>query len=161
MGLLIGWDVNDEGVALYCGFCFLLGGGVSSFYVYSLLGAFLAPYSIYLSLLIKKMVAKMHDNVVLRFLFFAWWGVSSFYVYSLLGAFLAPYSIYLSLLIKKIVDKMHDNVLFFHTAEAKRQLIAAGFQLLNENEEWDLRPGGRYLFTRNMSSLVAFSIGEK
>ena len=49
MGLLIGWDVNDEGVALYCGFCFLLGEGVSSFYVYSLLGAFLAPYSKYLS----------------------------------------------------------------------------------------------------------------
>ena len=35
-------------------FVFLLGEGVSSFYVCSLLGAFLAPYSIYLSLLIKK-----------------------------------------------------------------------------------------------------------
>lgn len=46
-------------------------------------------------------------------------------------------------------------------AEAKRQLVAAGFHLLNENEEWDLKPGGRYFFTRNMSSLVAFAIGEK
>ena len=49
----------------------------------------------------------------------------------------------------------------FPAAEAKRQLIAAGFHLLNENDEWDLKPGGRYFFTRNMSSLVAFAIGEK
>lgn len=46
-------------------------------------------------------------------------------------------------------------------AEAKRQLVAAGFHLLNENEDWELKPGGRYFFTRNMSSLVAFAIGEK
>lgn len=46
-------------------------------------------------------------------------------------------------------------------AEAKRQLIGAGFHLLNENEEWDLKPGGRYFFTRNMSSLVAFAVGQK
>jgi len=46
-------------------------------------------------------------------------------------------------------------------AEAKRQLIAAGFHLLNENEEWNLKPGGRYFFTRNMSCLVAFAVGLK
>lgn len=46
-------------------------------------------------------------------------------------------------------------------AEAKRQLIAAGFHLLNENEEWNLKPGGRYFFTRNMSCLVAFAVGQK
>lgn len=46
-------------------------------------------------------------------------------------------------------------------AEAKRQLIAAGFHLLNENDEWELKPGGRYFFTRNMSCLVAFAVGEK
>lgn len=50
---------------------------------------------------------------------------------------------------------------FFVIAEAKRQLIAAGFHLLKENEKWDLQPGGRYFFTRNMSSLVAFAIGKK
>lgn len=49
----------------------------------------------------------------------------------------------------------------FPLAEAKRQLVAAGFHLLSENEEWKLKPGGRYFFTRNMSSLVAFAIGEK
>ncbi|XP_028553346.1 probable aspartyl aminopeptidase isoform X2 [Dendrobium catenatum] len=47
------------------------------------------------------------------------------------------------------------------TAEAKRQLIAAGFQLLNESSDWNLQPGGRYFFTRNMSCLIAFAVGEK
>ncbi|KAJ4831745.1 hypothetical protein Tsubulata_031017 [Turnera subulata] len=42
-----------------------------------------------------------------------------------------------------------------------QQLLAAGFHLLSETDEWDLKPGGRYFFTRNMSCLVAFAIGEK
>lgn len=52
-------------------------------------------------------------------------------------------------------------IAFFPLAEAKRQLIAAGFRLLNENDEWDLQPGGRYFFTRNMSCLVAFAVGQE
>lgn len=61
-----------------------------------------------------------------------------------------------------LLDYLNESWTQFHaTAEAKRQLLAAGFHLLNENEEWDLKPGGRYVFTRNMSSLVAFTVGEK
>ncbi|PSR98780.1 Aspartyl aminopeptidase [Actinidia chinensis var. chinensis] len=61
-----------------------------------------------------------------------------------------------------LLDYLNESWTQFHaTAEAKRQLIAAGFHLLNENDEWDLKPGGRYFFTRNMSCLVAFAIGEK
>ncbi|KAK4480416.1 hypothetical protein RD792_013489 [Penstemon davidsonii] len=61
-----------------------------------------------------------------------------------------------------LLDFLNESWTQFHaTAEAKRQLVAAGFHLLNENEEWQLKPGGRYFFTRNMSSLVAFAIGEK
>lgn len=60
------------------------------------------------------------------------------------------------------MDYLNESWTQFHaTAEAKRQLIAAGFHLLNENEEWNLKPGGRYFFTRNMSCLVAFAVGEK
>lgn len=60
------------------------------------------------------------------------------------------------------MNYLNESWTQFHaTAEAKRQLIAAGFHLLNENDEWDLRPGGRYFFTRNMSCLVAFAVGEK
>ncbi|XP_050210740.1 probable aspartyl aminopeptidase [Mercurialis annua] len=61
-----------------------------------------------------------------------------------------------------LLDYLNESWTHFHaTAEAKRQLIDAGFHLLNENDEWDLKPGGRYFFTRNMSCLVAFAIGEK
>ncbi|KAG2672387.1 hypothetical protein I3760_13G038200 [Carya illinoinensis] len=61
-----------------------------------------------------------------------------------------------------LLDYLNESWTQFHAAaEAKRQLIDAGFHLLNENDEWDLKPGGRYFFTRNMSSLVAFAIGEK
>lgn len=61
-----------------------------------------------------------------------------------------------------LLDYLNESWTQFHaTAEAKRQLLAAGFYLLNENEDWDLKPGGRYFFTRNMSSLVAFAVGEK
>lgn len=61
-----------------------------------------------------------------------------------------------------LLDYLNESWTHFHaTAEAKKQLVAAGFHLLNENEDWELKPGGRYFFTRNMSSLVAFAIGEK
>ncbi|GMN64622.1 hypothetical protein TIFTF001_033677 [Ficus carica] len=61
-----------------------------------------------------------------------------------------------------LLDYLNESWTQFHaTAEAKRQLIAAGFHLLKENDEWDLKPGGRYFFTRNMSSLVAFAVGEQ
>ncbi|KAH7685655.1 aspartyl aminopeptidase protein [Dioscorea alata] len=60
-----------------------------------------------------------------------------------------------------LLDYLNESWTQFHaTAEAKRQLLEAGFHLLNENDEWDLQPGGRYFFTRNMSCLVAFAIGE-
>ncbi|KAK9156716.1 hypothetical protein Scep_003290 [Stephania cephalantha] len=61
-----------------------------------------------------------------------------------------------------LLDYLNESWTQFHaTAEAKRQLLAAGFHLLKENDDWDLKPGGRYFFTRNMSSLIAFAIGEK
>ncbi|XP_023767638.1 probable aspartyl aminopeptidase [Lactuca sativa] len=61
-----------------------------------------------------------------------------------------------------LLDYLNESWTQFHaTAEAKRQLVAAGFHLLSENDEWELKPGGRYIFTRNMSCLVAFAIGEK
>ncbi|XP_072979895.1 probable aspartyl aminopeptidase [Typha angustifolia] len=67
-----------------------------------------------------------------------------------------------SSIVGDLLDYLNESWTQFHaTAEAKRQLLAAGFHLLNENDDWDLQPGGRYFFTRNMSCLVAFAIGEK
>ncbi|PJF19815.1 putative aspartyl aminopeptidase [Paramicrosporidium saccamoebae] len=48
----------------------------------------------------------------------------------------------------------------FHAVEECRQLLeAAGFQRLSESAAWKLNPNGRYFFTRNGSSLVAFTVG--
>ncbi|KXZ51565.1 hypothetical protein GPECTOR_12g528 [Gonium pectorale] len=55
----------------------------------------------------------------------------------------------------------------FHAVEeASRRLIAAGFTPISEREPWyavkpSVKPGGRYFFTRNMSTIVAFAVGAK
>jgi len=45
--------------------------------------------------------------------------------------------------------------------EASRRLASVGFQKLSEKQEWKLKPGGRYYFTRNLSTIVAFAVGAK
>jgi len=40
-------------------------------------------------------------------------------------------------------------------------LLAAGFSRLHEGDAWQLQPGGRYVITRNDSSLIAFVYGSK
>ena len=50
----------------------------------------------------------------------------------------------------------------FHAVEqAKRQLLAAGYACLNEQEAYGLKAGGRYFVTRNQSSLIAFRVPAK
>ncbi|KAG2490499.1 hypothetical protein HYH03_011122 [Edaphochlamys debaryana] len=50
----------------------------------------------------------------------------------------------------------------FHAVEeASKRLVAAGFTPISEREPWSVKPGGRYFFTRNMSTIVAFAVGAK
>lgn len=53
----------------------------------------------------------------------------------------------------------------FHAVEQSCQrLLAAGWTQLSERQPWDgaaLAPGGRYFFTRNASTVVAFAVGAK
>ncbi|GBF91946.1 exportin [Raphidocelis subcapitata] len=47
----------------------------------------------------------------------------------------------------------------FHAVEeAAKRLAAAGFEHIAEKDAWSLKPGGRYYFTRNMSTIVAFAV---
>jgi aspartyl aminopeptidase len=63
---------------------------------------------------------------------------------------------------EELVDYLNKSWTSFHaTAESARMLSEAGFVRLSERDEWELQKGGRYFFTRNMSSIVAFAVGEK
>ncbi|PRB80474.1 M18 family aminopeptidase [Pseudomonas sp. MYb185] len=49
----------------------------------------------------------------------------------------------------------------FHAAASlAARLQAAGYQQLDERDEWSLQQGGRYYVLRNQSSLIAFSLGQ-
>ena len=66
-------------------------------------------------------------------------------------------------------DTVNDFLEFLnvsHTAfhaveEVGRSLQTKGFEKLNERESWKIVPGGKYFFTRNGSTIVAFAVGEK
>lgn len=65
-------------------------------------------------------------------------------------------------IVNDMLNFLNESWTPFHaTAEAKRQLLKAGFLQLKEEQEWAVQPGGRYFFTRNMSSIFAFAIGQK
>jgi aspartyl aminopeptidase len=50
---------------------------------------------------------------------------------------------------------------FHAVVEMACQLAGAGYVHLEEGNEWQLRPGGKYFVVRNGSSIVAFGIGEQ
>lgn len=50
---------------------------------------------------------------------------------------------------------------FHAVARIGRELEKNGFARLKEQEEWELKPGGKYYVTRNDSSVIAFCIGTE
>ncbi|KAH6915009.1 aspartyl aminopeptidase [Coprinopsis sp. MPI-PUGE-AT-0042] len=52
---------------------------------------------------------------------------------------------------------------FHAVSNAAVRLERAGFQKIKERDEWekDVQPGGKYYFTRNQSSLIAFTLPQK
>lgn len=50
----------------------------------------------------------------------------------------------------------------FHAVERiGKELESNGYERLKENEQWELKTGGKYYVTRNDSSIIAFGIGSE
>jgi aspartyl aminopeptidase len=61
-----------------------------------------------------------------------------------------------------LVSYLNASPTPFHSvAESVRRLRAAGFVELSERQPWAVQRGGRYYFTRNASTLVAFAVGGR
>ena len=62
---------------------------------------------------------------------------------------------------EQLLDLIEQSPSRYHTtANLKNRLTAEGYALLAEDAAWDVRPGGRYVVTRNDSSLLAFRVPE-
>ena len=60
-----------------------------------------------------------------------------------------------------LLDFLRTSPTPFHaTRNITTQLLAAGFTQLYEGDIWQLEAGGRYLVTRNDSSIIAFVYGK-
>ena len=58
------------------------------------------------------------------------------------------------------IDYMNESCTSFHAIKASSEiLLVAGFERIFENEEWILAKSGKYFFTRNETSLIAFTVG--
>lgn len=57
---------------------------------------------------------------------------------------------------EQLLDLIEKSPSRYHaTANLKNRLTAEGYTALAEDAAWDVRPGGRYVVTRNDSSLLA------
>ena len=63
--------------------------------------------------------------------------------------------------IRGLMDFIDASPTAFHAVENICAALAdAGWQRLEERETWQIAPGGRYYFTRNRSSVIAFRVPE-
>ena len=63
---------------------------------------------------------------------------------------------------KKLIKFLSEATSPFHAVQVmSKRFEAAGFELLLESETWSLKRGGRYYFSRNGSSIIAFIYGKK
>lgn len=62
-------------------------------------------------------------------------------------------------MIKQLFEFIEKSVSCFHAVDTiRKELEAAGFQRLNEADEWNLAAGGKYYVVRNGSSIAAITL---
>ena len=63
---------------------------------------------------------------------------------------------------EKLLTFIDHSPCAFHVIQnMKKELSEAGFTELNEKDRWNLKKGGKYFVTRNLSSVIAFRIPEE
>ncbi|MCH5239358.1 MAG: M18 family aminopeptidase [Muribaculaceae bacterium] len=63
--------------------------------------------------------------------------------------------------IKRLLDWMDESTCnYLAVACVAGELEEHGFKELYQNEDWEIRPGGKYFMKKNDSALFAFTIGE-
>lgn len=62
---------------------------------------------------------------------------------------------------KEVISFIDESPTAFQAvANIAAELEASGYTRLNEAEKWDIKPGGKYYVTRNMSSVIAVSLPD-
>lgn len=64
--------------------------------------------------------------------------------------------------VSDFINFLNASPTAFHAVdEAKKRLQSAGYKHISEKEEWELKAGHKYFFTRNHSTIVAFAVGKR
>lgn len=65
-------------------------------------------------------------------------------------------------LANNLLDFIYESPSSFHAVQnVKKFLSESGFIELNENEKWNIKKGGKYFTTKNLSAIIAFTIGKE
>lgn len=65
-------------------------------------------------------------------------------------------------LAKELIDFLYKSPTAWHNVDVvKEELNANGYIEVDEKNAWDIKAGGKYYVTKNMSALVAFEIGKE
>ena len=63
--------------------------------------------------------------------------------------------------VKGLIDFLKSSPSAFHAIDNLTKILKDnGFEKLNESGKWNLKKGGKYYVTRNLSSVIAFSVPE-
>ncbi len=63
---------------------------------------------------------------------------------------------------QSLLQFLQESTSPFHAVDAMvKRFRAAGFSFLQEKDQWQCKPGGKYVVTRNDSSIIAFVLGAK
>lgn len=64
--------------------------------------------------------------------------------------------------VQELFDFIQQSPSCFHVIKnVKKQLTEQGFEELCENKNWQIKEGGKYFVTRNLSSVIAFKVPTK